>query len=207
MTTDDRLPAHLERIGCQLTAAAENLYGLSSPSEPQAWPRRLWAMLARAPRVAVASAGAGVAAAVALVLVFATTGAPPAYALTANSNGTYTITINDIAAAIPALNAKLKRLGIDTTVVPVTTTCTAPNDGVGLVGGWPASTLNQTITLDQANIPAGSRGVIAVYQSPSGGIDLTIATKKGSIPSCLNASDAGRAGTANPSGPTSSSLS
>jgi hypothetical protein len=202
MTTHDRLPEHLERIGCQLTAAAHDLYGLGSPSEPPASPRRAWATLARRPRVAVAGAGAGVAAGVALLLVFATASAPPAYALTANSNGTYTITINNIAAGIPALNAKLKQLRIDTTVVPVTTTCTAPNDGVALVGGWPASTLNQTITLDQADIPAGSRGVIAVYQSPSGGIDLTIGTTTGKIPSCLNA---GNALTANPSSPTSSS--
>jgi hypothetical protein len=202
MTTHDRLPAHLERIGCQLTAAAQDLYGLSSPSEPRAWPRRAWATLARTPRVAVVGVGAGVAAAVALVVVLATAGAPPAYALTANSNGTYAITINNIAAGIPALNAKLKQLGIDTTVVPVTTTCTAPNDGVGLVGGWPASTLNQTIILDQADVPAGSRGVIAVYRSPSGGIDLTIGTTTGGIPSCLNPGDAV---TGNPSGPTSPS--
>jgi hypothetical protein len=94
---------------------------------------------------------------------------------------------------------------IDTTDVPVSTACTAPNDGVPLVGGWQASTLNQTITLDQANIPAGSHGVIAVYRSPSGGIDLTIATTTGSIPSCLNANDAGHVVSTNPSGPTASS--
>jgi hypothetical protein len=135
------------------------------------------------PRVALA--GAGVAAAVAAVVGFATAGAPPAYALTANGNGTYTLTINDIATGIPALNAKLRQLGIDSTAVPVTATCAAPDDGVGLLGGWPASTVNQTITLDQADIPAGSRGVIAVYRSPSGGVDLTIATTSGRIPACL----------------------
>ena len=40
MTTVDRLPDHLERIGCQLTAAARDLYGLSSPSERQASERQ-----------------------------------------------------------------------------------------------------------------------------------------------------------------------
>jgi hypothetical protein len=191
MTTDDRLPAHLERIGWQLTAAAQELYGLGSRSEGQAWSRRVRARLARAPRLALAGAGAGagVAVAVAAVLAFATAGAPPAYALTANGDGTYTITINNIATGIPALNAQLKKLGIDTTAVPVTTTCSAPNDGVALVGGWPASTLNQTITLDQANIPAGAQGVIAVYQAPSGGVELTIGTTMGGIPSCLNSGD------------------
>lgn len=89
--------------------------------------------------------------------------------------------------------------------MPVSTTCTAPDNGVPVVSGWPASTLNQTITLDQANIPAGTRGLIAVYRSPSGGIDLTIATTTGSIPSCLNANDAGHLVTTETSGTTASS--
>lgn len=40
MTTVDRLPDHLERIRCQLTAAAQDLYGSSSPSERQASERQ-----------------------------------------------------------------------------------------------------------------------------------------------------------------------
>ena len=166
------------------------------------------------PRLALASGIASLAAVTAVVAVFATTGTPPAYALNQNVNGTYTITINDITTGVPALNAKLKQLGIDTTAVPVTTTCTAPSDGVPLIGGSssltkriqaslsPANSTNGSeglVTLDQANIPAGSHGVIAAYQSPSGQIDLTIATTSGSIPSCLNASDVS---TASPSNPT-----
>lgn len=142
------------------------------------------------------SAGATAAIAAAAVLLFGgTAGAPPAYALTPNGNGTYTLKINDIATAIPALNAKLKQLGINMTAIPVTTTCTAPNDGVPLVGGWPASTLNETITLDQTNIPAGTQGVLAVYQTPSGGVDLDVAsiTGSGPLPPCLNPNDVGYA--------------
>ena len=133
--------------------------------------------------------------AAAVVAITTATSAPPAYALTPTGNGTYTLRINDIATAIPALNAKLKQLDINVTVIPVTTTCTAPNDGVPLVGGWPASTLNETIMLDQANIPAGSQGVLAVYQSPSGGVDLDLGSVTGSdpLPPCLNASDVGYA--------------
>ncbi|MGH2871608.1 MAG: hypothetical protein ACRDL5_03995, partial [Solirubrobacteraceae bacterium] len=127
MTTDDHLPAHLERIGLQLTAAAENLYELSSPSERQSWPRRLSATLARAPRIAVAGTSAGVAAAVAVTLVIATTGAPPAYALTANGNGSYTLTINDLATAFPQVNAEFAKLGVNAKAIPVTPNCTAPN--------------------------------------------------------------------------------
>ncbi|MGH2868168.1 MAG: hypothetical protein ACRDNK_11465 [Solirubrobacteraceae bacterium] len=193
MTTEHQLPAHLERIGCQLTAAAHDLYGPSARPHRRAWPPRAWGTIARLPRVAMAGASAGVAAAVAAILLFATAGAPPAYALTASGNGTYTLTINQAATAIPALNAKFKQLGINMTVIPVTTTCTAPNNGVPLVGGWPASTLNQTITLDQANIPAGSHGVIAVYQTPSGGVDLDVGSVDGSgpLPPCLNPNDVG----------------
>jgi hypothetical protein len=192
MTAHDPLPAHLEQIGRQLTAAAESLYAPDSgSSRRQARPRRALAAVARAPRLALASAGAGLAAAIFAIAVFGTAGTPPAYALTQNSNGTYTITMNDIATGVPALNARLKQLGINTTAVPVTATCTAPNDGVALVSGWSSATLGQTITLDEANIPAGSHGVVAAYQSPSGQIDLTIATTAGSIPSCLNPNDTG----------------
>lgn len=147
--------------------------------------------------VVIGTAATGVAAiaAAAVLVMSATTNTPPAYALTAHANGTYTLTINDIATAIPALNAKLKQLGINMTAIPVRTTCTAPSDGVPLVGGWPASTLNETITIDQANAPANSRGVLAVYQTPSGGVDLDVGSVDGSgpLPPCLNPNDVGYA--------------
>jgi hypothetical protein len=48
---------------------------------------------------------------------------------------------------------------------------------------WHGSSVSRATSgagfIDQANIPAGSRGVLAVYRSPSGGIDLTIATRLG----------------------------
>ena len=48
--------------------------------------------------------------------------APPAYALTQNSNGT--VSINNIMTAITALNARLAQKGIDETVIPATASCT-----------------------------------------------------------------------------------
>ncbi|MGH2909647.1 MAG: hypothetical protein ACRDK8_10165 [Solirubrobacteraceae bacterium] len=132
--------------------------------------------------------------------VLATTGTPPAYALTQNGDGTYTATINDISTGVPALNAKLRQLGINITAVPVLTTCTAPNDGVRLTSGesspsapGPGSgrtlSMSETVTLDQANIPAGYTGVIVAYQAPSGQIDVAMGATAGSIPSCLNPRD------------------
>lgn len=201
MTSHDPLPTHLERIGCQLTAVAEDLY---APG-PRAAVRRARSRLAsppsfvRTPRFALAGVGAGLAAAAA-VTVFGAAGTQPAYALTQNSNGTYTATINNIATGVPALNAKLKQLGINITAIPVSTTCTAPNDGFQLTSGessppspapGPGRTvsMSETVTLDQANIPAGSTGVIVAYQAPSGQIDVAMGTTTGSIPSCLNPRD------------------
>jgi len=199
MNTNSPLPGHLERIGDQLISAAEDLHaaGLTG-SRRRVQQRRGLAMLARAPRLALASCLASVVAVVAVVAVFATTGTPPAYALTQNANGTYTVTISDIATGVPALNAKLQQLGIDATAVPVTATCSAPIQ----IGGPGAMTermeealapANNTsgseglFNLDPASIPSGSEGVIAAYQAPSGQIGLTFWTTSGSPPSCLNA--------------------
>jgi hypothetical protein len=78
MTTVDRLPDHLERIGCQLTAAAQDLYGLSSPSERQtserqALRRQLVGQLRprprRRPRMRIFAGVSAVSAAAAIALV------------------------------------------------------------------------------------------------------------------------------------------
>lgn len=198
MTSNSALPAHLERIGDQLIAAAERLSvadrGRSRRHAPL---RRAFATLARAPRIAIAGGVASLAVMASVVGVFATAGTPPAYALTQNANGTYTITINDIATGVPALNVELEQLGIDAVAVPVTSTCSAPIQigGPGALTERIETTLapaNITsgseglLNLTPANIPSGSEGVIAAYQSPSGQIDLTFWTTSGSTPSCLN---------------------
>lgn len=187
MAVDDHLPAHLERIGLQLTAAAHDLYGSTSTNQRQTWPRRLWATLARAPRIAVAACGAGVAAAVAVALVVATAGAPPAYALTANSNGSYTLTINDIATAVPQVNAEFAKLGINAKAIPVTSSCTASDAAHWpLMAADPSESTSETITLDSANIPAGSIAIVAAEETPSG-VRLDMGTTSESpLPTCLN---------------------
>ncbi|MGH2860891.1 MAG: hypothetical protein ACRDLT_05195 [Solirubrobacteraceae bacterium] len=185
MTADDHLPAHLERIGLQLTAAAEDLYGSTATSERQTWLRRQWATLVRAPRIAVAGGGAGLVAAVAVTLVIATTGAPPAYALTANSNGSYTLTMNDIATAVPQVNAEFQRLGIKAVVIPVTPNCTAPDTGIPLLAPTQAFGMSQSVTIDNANISAGDTGFIAAEQTPSG-VRFAMGTTDGALPACIN---------------------
>lgn len=198
MSTHDPLPAHLEQIGDQLVAAAERLY---PTGRRRAWrggaSPRVFATLMRSPRLAIAGALASLAAVASVVVVLATAGAPPAYALTPNANGSYTITITDIATGLPALNIKLKQLGIDATAVPVTATCSAPIQigGPGALTERIEAALSPTdvrsgpgglLDLTPATIPAGSEGVIAAYQSPSGQINLILWTTTGSPPSCLN---------------------
>lgn len=198
MSTNNELPAHLERIGAQLIAAAENLDAIEHrrTGTGAASPRVL-ATLVRAPRLAIASGITSLAAIASVVVIFASAGTPPAYALTHNPDGTYTITISDIATGVPALNTKLEQLGIDASAVPVTAACNAPVQ----IGGPGALTeklemqLEPTdiksssaglLNLSPADIPAGSEGVIAAYQSPSGQINLTFWTTSGTPPPCMN---------------------
>ena len=194
MNTTDPLPAHLERIGDQLIAAAESLYATSG-SRWRAHPQRVLVSLARAPRLALSGGIASLATVLCLVVMFATAATPPAYALTHHANGTYTITINDIASGVPGLNARLKQVGIDAVAVPVTRTCTAaPASLTGRVRTQLAPALTKggsggVINLDRADIPTGTEGVIAAYESPSGQVDLTFSTTTGRVPSCLNTND------------------
>jgi hypothetical protein len=141
-------------------------------------------------RPLVVSAGvlglASVAAAVTLV-VGATSTTPPAYALTPNANGSYTLTINDAMAAIPRVNARLAQLGINDRVIPVTPDCTAPDTaGIPLIDFGNADT-NESITVDNANIPSGTTGFIAVDEVSPGDVEMGIGTTfNGPLPACLN---------------------
>jgi hypothetical protein len=140
----------------------------------------------RRTRPAVLTLGAvAIAAAVtALVLVFsATTSTPPAYALTLHSDGTATITLHDLTTGIPALNARLAKLGIKSTVVPIRAGCRVR--GFGLLAA--RGSLSETVTVGNRWIPSGYRGFLAAEQLPNGKIAMAIGTMKPPIPSCFPA--------------------
>jgi hypothetical protein len=140
-------------------------------------------------RPVLAGAGAvGIAAiaATATLVVGATSTTPPAYALTQNANGTYTLTINDAVTAIPQVNARLEALGINSRLIPVTPNCTAPNTaGIPLFDYGNADT-SQTMTIDSANIPSGSTGYIAVDEASPGDVEMAVGTTDRPLPACLN---------------------
>ena len=108
--------------------------------------------------VGAAVVGLAAIAATATLVVSATSAAPPAYALTRNANGTYTLTINDALTAIPRVNARLEALGIDSRLIPVTPDCTAPNTAGLPLFDYGDADMSQTMTIDSANIPSGSVG-------------------------------------------------
>jgi hypothetical protein len=98
--TNDTLPAHLETIGQQLTAAARDL---ASP------PRRSRRRALRL--VAVSTTGLAAIATAAVFAVGATTGTPPAFAVTRLDDGSVSVKINR-TSSIADVNQKLAAMGI-----------------------------------------------------------------------------------------------
>jgi hypothetical protein len=98
--TNETLPAHLEAIGRQLTAAAHDL---ASP------PRRSRRRALRL--VAVSTTGLAAIATAAVLAVGATTGTPPAFAVTRLHDGSVSVKINR-TSPIADVNRKLAAMGI-----------------------------------------------------------------------------------------------
>jgi hypothetical protein len=132
---------------------------------------------------AIASAALLAGVVVAMVLVLsASTSAPPAYALTQVAGGSYTVSLYDVSAGIPALNAKFAQLGIRATVVPIKAGCTASSfDPVEAAPG----SLTETVTIGNRYIPPGYRGYIAAELLPNGRIGLALGDTPEPIPSCF----------------------
>ena len=135
--------------------------------------------------------GGGVAAiagvAVAAVLaIHAGTSAPPAYALTVNADGSVSVTVHELASAIPQLNAEFARRGINETVVPVTADCPATR-GFRLYA-YPSLHMSDTWTFtptESIRTP-GWRGVLAAEQLPSGEVAVAQMVVPEPVPTCFS---------------------
>jgi hypothetical protein len=127
-------------------------------------------------------AGATVAA---VLAISASTGAPPAYAMTQNADGSITVTINDLATAAPELNAKFASMGVQETVVPVEASC--PNVSHFLFA-YPHATMTESITFIPGRkwLAPGFTGVIAAEQLPNGEVAMMIGAIKPPVPSCYS---------------------
>jgi hypothetical protein len=172
----DQIPPSLLRFGAEYERAVRR--ELSSGHQARRSRRRRI-------RLAAVSTTALAAIAAAVVLVIgATTGAAPAYALTHNADGSITITLHDLTTGIPALNARLRQMGINYTVIPVTQNC--PFSTPVLSGPGPGS-LSETITIGTQNTePAGVNAYLAAERLPNGSIGLADGGMKAPLPSCFS---------------------
>lgn len=101
-----------------------------------------------------------------------------------------TLTVNDIATAVPQVNAEFAKLGINATAIPVTPNCTV-QDGASsaLMAPDESLSMSESITIGNAYIPAGLTAVIAAEQTSSG-VRLSMGTTNSPLPSCLNSNQA-----------------
>lgn len=136
------------------------------------------------PLIFTAGTSAVAAATLAVVLgLSASTNTPAAYALTRNANGSVTVTIKDLETAIPALNARFKRMGIDETVIPVRAGCPTPG-----VVSYPGvkTTYSLTFYPDHAYLAPGYDGVLAAEQLRDGKVALLIGAMRPPLPTCFS---------------------
>ncbi len=152
--------------------------------------RRRWALSAVLP---VAAAGA------AAILLFVASGSSPAFAVTRGTDGTLTITLNDITG-VSGANAKLRDLGVNNVVVaPITAGCTT-QIAISYIGTGSAA--DSPVTLTPGEIPAGTTVVLAAQQTSQGQIEEAIGKVSGSAPTCVEPAPAG--GNGAPTGPVTS---
>jgi hypothetical protein len=128
---------------------------------------------------------AGVATA-AVVALNAATSASPAYALTVRADGSVSITVHELASAIPQLNAEFARRGINETVVPVTAKCRPSREF--RLQAYPTAHMTDTWTFTpaySARTP-GWKGVLAAEQLPNGEVAVAQMVVPEPVPSCFS---------------------
>jgi hypothetical protein len=137
----------------------------------------------RRPALITGTALAAAVAVAAALLVFTATTSVPAYAVTAHSDGTVTVTLKDVQA-MTALNAELTRDGIAARAIPLTADCPVHGFPNPMPAGTNPSTY--TITLVPAEIPPGYTAVLAVGETASGQIALAQGAFRSPVPVCFN---------------------
>jgi hypothetical protein len=117
-------------------------------------------------------------------------GSSPAYAVTQNSDGTVTLTLNELSG-IDGANQRLHQLGLPVTVVPLTTGCNAPVSAAPSAPSMPKLGTND-VTFSVRDIPAGDGLLVAVGSADStppvrNGTAVSLAEQliRGPAPSCL----------------------
>jgi hypothetical protein len=128
----DNLPPSLNRFAAELEQAIRREL---TPRRD----RRLGRVLLARPRLLAGTTVGAAGSAAVLALVLSAAGSSPAFAVSRNRDGSYSVTLRSLSA-IPAANAKLARMGVPARFVQVQATCTnaiagAPNPAQ-LRGAW-----------------------------------------------------------------------
>jgi hypothetical protein len=132
-------------------------------------------------------AGAVVAGAAIAAVLLASPATQPAYALSRHADGTVTVTIHDLATAVPGLNARFAAMGIDETVVPVEANCPSSGALTDELFADPHAASTDTFTFSPGRryLSPGFTGVIAAEQLSNGKVALAVEAVKPPVPSCF----------------------
>jgi hypothetical protein len=162
----------------------------AAPAESP-WRRALaWSQDRRSRLVVSCAAVLAVATVGVVVFVLGSPTTPPAYAITRNHDGSFTVTLNDLTHGIPALNAKLNQLRIPETVIPIRTDChpQAGADDTTLSPSPLYEFKNSVLRFRTGRSnppPKGFRYVLAARRLPNGKILALIGAIKPPLPSCI----------------------
>jgi hypothetical protein len=186
-----------EELGVALSEALHGLVGDVEPSaallervftNPHApAPKSRSATSRRLRRGAFASVPVGIAAAIATaVIVLGGSSVTASFAVTSGSDGSITITIDDLTG-VGGANARLRELGVPVVVVAVSATCTTHLD-LSYIGT--SEQPEPSIRLIPSEIPAGSTVVLAASQNRANNVEMEIGSVTGSPPSCVSPASA-----------------
>jgi hypothetical protein len=149
-----------------------------------------WSQDGRSRLVISCAAALAVAAVGVVVFVLGSPATPPAYAITRNHDGSFTVTLNDLTRGIPALNVKLRQLRIPETVIPIRTHCDpqAGADDTTLSPSPLYEFKNSALRFRTGRSnppPQGFQYVLAAKRLPNGKLLALIGAIKPPLPSCI----------------------
>ncbi len=144
---NDKLPASLNRFAAELEQAIRREL---TPRRD----RRIGRVLRARPRVLAGTTVGGAVSGAVVALVLSAAGSSPAFAVSRNHDGSYSVTLKALGA-IPAVNRKLSELGVPARMVAAPGSC-------NWVSVAPGAARRQ-VRIDTQTIPRGRTLVIAAW--------------------------------------------
>jgi hypothetical protein len=183
---------YIDDLRDALYEAAAREYGAArAPRLSRARTRGLRRVLTRRRPAAIAGISllAAVAVATVVLLLGATSTTQLAYALVQHPDGSVTVTVHNLQAAVRPLNARLAALGINERIIPISDTC--PRGNFAFVypvkrAQFPQLRWTFTPRESRSHLENGEWGYIGIGRSDSGQLLLAQGAMKPPLPSCFN---------------------